>query len=346
MALSHVKVGLIGGGGIATEHIKGYQRFADKITIAAIADANESTAAQRAQELGVPGYTDYRTMLDEADVDAVDICLPHHLHCAAIVSAAERGKHILCEKPLCLTAEEARIVQDVVKSSGVTLMSAHNMLFSPDVAKAKELIDEGVIGALYEIQTMDCFYNDFDPAAMGWRGHAKTSGGGELIDSGYHPTYQLLYLAGGTPLETTAMLSNHRLDFMEGEDSAHVLLRFDNDVVGHIVTSWAYAPAPSVPHFSAVGGLGSLSSTGNSLTYRLLDGTTETFEFEPTETIPSEIGYFADCLISGVRPLHSEKEGIEALAIILAAYEAARTGTTVPINLPELASAPGAARTN
>ena len=80
-------------------------------------------------------------MLAEADIDAVDICLPHHLHKDAIVAAARAGKHILCEKPLCLTPEEAAEVDAAVAEAGVTLMCAHNQLFLPAVAKAKELID-------------------------------------------------------------------------------------------------------------------------------------------------------------------------------------------------------------
>ena len=67
-------------------------------------------------------------------------------------------------------------------------MCAHNQLFLPAVAKAKELIDAGALGDVYEVRTTDSFYNDFDPATMGWRANAATSGGGELIDTGYHPT--------------------------------------------------------------------------------------------------------------------------------------------------------------
>ena len=194
-------------------------------------------------ELGARAFTDIRRLLAETDVDAVDICLPHHLHADAIVVAAAAGKHVLCEKPLCLTADEAERVQAAVAAAGVTLMCAHNQLFFPGVAKAKALLEAGAIGKVYEVRTTDSFFNDFDPTTMGWRASAATSGGGELIDTGYHPTYLMLHLAGGSPVEVTAMLSTHRLKFMEGEDSAQVLVRFDNGVVGHLVTSWAYEPA-------------------------------------------------------------------------------------------------------
>lgn len=329
--MSPIKIGLIGGGGIASAHIRGYRAFADKIIVTAVADAVEETAAARAAELDAQAFTDYHALIAEADVDAVDICLPHHLHCDAIITAAKAGKHILCEKPLCLSPEEAALVQQAVTENGVTLMSAHNQLFMPAVAKAKEILEAGTLGTVYEVRTTDSFYNDFDPENMGWRASAKTSGGGELIDTGYHPTYLMLHLAGGSPVEATALLSTHRLKFMEGEDSAQVLVRFDNDVVGHLVTSWAYAAAGCTERFSVVGELGSLHSNGNSLTYDLRSGETETFDFEAVDTICAEIGHFADALINGTRPIHTEKEGIEALGMILAAYEGARTKTLAPV---------------
>jgi predicted dehydrogenase len=331
--MSQIKVGLIGGGGIADNHIRGYRQFADRIVVTAIADTAAETLARRSAELDAAPFADFAALIRDGDVDAVDICLPHHLHKDAIVRAAEAGKHILCEKPLCLTSDEARDVLAAVRASGVTLMCAHNQLFLPAVAKAREVLDSGILGTLYEVRTTDSFYNDFDPATMGWRASAATSGGGELIDTGYHPTYLMLHLAGGSPVEATAMLSKHRLKFMEGEDSAQVLVRFDNGVVGQMVTSWAYEPAPVTERFSAVGELGALHSNGKgtSLTVTLRSGETEAFQFEPVNTYVAEIGHFADSLISGTRPIHTEVEGIEALGILLAAYEGAARKTIAPV---------------
>lgn len=326
MSSDIVRVGLIGGGGIASAHIKGYAASPDTIRIAAVADAFEETAQRRGDELGVPWFTDYNALLAEAEIDAVDICLPHHLHKDAIVAAAKAGKHVLCEKPLCLTPEEAREVQAAVAESGITLMCAHNQLFMPAVAAAKELLEAGTLGTVYEVRTTDSFYNDFDPANMGWRAHTKTSGGGELIDTGYHPSYLLMHLAGGVPTEATALLSTHRLTFMEGEDSAQVLFRFDNGVVGQLVTSWAYTPAAGTERFSVVGELGSLTSDGTTLRWDLRDGTSETREFEQVDTFAAEIAAFASSIQNGTRPIHTEKEGIEVLGMILAAYEGAREG--------------------
>jgi predicted dehydrogenase len=292
----------------------------------------ESAEKRRGDDEGVAIYADYRDMIAAGGIDAVDICLPHHLHRQAIVRAAEAGRHILCEKPLCLSAREAGDVVAAVRANGVTLMCAHNQLFLPAVAKARELLDAGVLGQVYEVRTTDSFWNDFDPSNMGWRASAATSGGGELIDTGYHPTYLLLHLAGGSPIEATAMLSTHRLTFMEGEDSAQVLVRFDHGVIGQMVTSWAYTPAPVTERFSVVGERGSLHSPdGVSLTVTRRDGTSETFTAEPVDTFVAEIGHFADSLIAGTRPLHTEVEGIAALGILLAAYQGAATKTIAPV---------------
>lgn len=321
-----IRIGIIGGGGIANAHLAGYRAAGDAIRITAIADAQPETLAARVEETGARGYSDFTELVKDPEVDAVDICLPHHLHRAAIVAAAQAGKHILCEKPLCLTAEEAREVRDAVTAAGVTLMCAHNQLYMPAVAEAKRLLDEGALGTVYEVRTTDSFYNDFDPENMGWRAHAKTSGGGEYIDTGYHPTYLLMHLAGGVPTAAFSMMSTHRLTFMEGEDSAQVLVRFDNGSVGQLVTSWAYDAAPGTERFSVVGQKGSLSSDGTTLRVALRGQEEQVTSYEPVDTFAAEIADFAECLTTGRRPLHTEAEGIAVLGIILAAYASSTSG--------------------
>jgi predicted dehydrogenase len=329
--VSTIKVGLIGGGGIVDAHIRGYRAYADLIEVTAVADVIDEIARRRAAELGAAAYTDFRQMILEADLDAVDICLPHHLHAEAIVSAAQAGKHILCEKPLCLTVEQANQVQQAVRTAGVTLMCAHNQLFLPAVSRARQLLDQDILGTVYEVRITDTFYNDFNPKNMGWRATAATSGGGELMDTGYHPTYLMLHLAGGSAVEATALLSRHRLRFMDSEDSAQVVVRFDNGIVGHLVTSWAYDPPPGTERFSVVGERGSLHSDGTSLTVTLRGSGSQTYDFEAVDSYVSEIGHFADCLRSGTRPLHTEREGVDVLCLILAAYEGARSRTIAPV---------------
>jgi predicted dehydrogenase len=326
-----LRVGLIGAGGIAGAHVKGYLANPELVQLVAVADPVEANARRRADLAGAAVFDSYERMLAEADLDAVDICLPHHLHRDAIIAAAEAGKHILCEKPLCLSVEEAADVTAAVERAGVTLMCAHNQLFSPPVAKAKEVIAAGTIGEVYEVRTTDSFRNDLDPTTMGWRATAATSGGGELIDTGYHPSYLLLHLADAAPVSVAAMLSTHRLTFMEGEDSAQVLVRFENGVVGSLVTSWAYNPSPNTERFSVVGSLGSLHAIGSSLHVRTLDRVTTSYEFQPVDEFAEEIRHFAEVLADGRKPLHSHVEGVQTLELILAAYRSSTTGTIAAV---------------
>lgn len=319
-----IKVGLIGAGGITRVHLRGYSQIPDLARVVAVADIDLEAARRRVGETsGVEVYTDYQDILDRPDVDAVDICLPHNLHAGAIVAAARAGKHVLCEKPLCLNLEEAQQIAEAVAGSGITMMCAHNQLFMPAVARARELLAGGAIGKVLELRTTDSFYGSLDPATMGWRADRRTSGGGELIDTGYHPTYLMLHLAGSHPVEVAAMTSQHRLTFSDGEDSAQVLVRFADGKVGHIVTSWAYEPATCTERFSAVGEDGSLWSDGTVLERKQRGGDRIVSRLPSRDVFQAEVTHFAECIRDGRRPLHTHVEGTEVLRVILGAYRSA-----------------------
>jgi predicted dehydrogenase len=331
-----VRVGIIGGGSIAQAHLDGYLLAGEAARVTAIADIDPANAAKSAKRAGgARVFTDYREMIDSGLVDAVDICLPHHLHKDAIVAAAAAGKHVLCEKPLCLTMAEAQVVSEAVARSGITLMCAHNQLFLPAVAKAREMVQDGTLGKVYEARTTDAFVNPLDPKTIGWRGPRATSGGGELIDTGYHPTYLLLHLVPGEPTEVAAMLSRHKLDFLEGEDSAEVLVRFADGAVGSIMTSWAFGPPATTEKFWVAGEAGTLWSDGRSLRHRPRGGRTRIVASYPPpkpHTVALGVLDFVACLREGRRPLNTQVEGIRVLQVILAAYASAERGRIVALS--------------
>jgi predicted dehydrogenase len=327
-----IRVGLIGCGSIAGDHIRGYKALpADLGVLDAVADADEHRRAEAAELAGVAKtYSDYRELLADPEIDAVDICLPHHMHRDAIVAAAAAGKHIMSEKPLCLTLDEAAEISAAVQTHGVTLMCAHNQLFFPAVRRARELIDEGFCGELHKVRTSDSFYVDFRPETVGWRGQKSKSGGGELIDTGYHPLYLLLHLAGSEPVEVAALLSNHRLHFLEGEDSAQVLVRFAGGAVGAVETSWAHDPAGD-EKFSVVGSEGAIWSDGGTLWKRRRGGPVTVEQLGLGDTFVSEVAHFVTSLQRGTRPIETEVEGARVLAVILAAYGSGEERSFVPV---------------
>ncbi len=324
-----LRVGIVGAGGIAGVHAEAYSQLSDRITVAGVSDVNLPAAMRLAGKLSAESYGDYRQMLASAALDAVDICLPHHLHAEAILDAARSGKHILCEKPMCISPDEAALVRRAVEKAGVTLMCAHNQLFLPAVAEAKRVLTSGELGQVYEVCTNDAFASSMTDESAGWRAHPATSGGGELIDTGYHPSYLLVYLAGGLPAEVTAMLANHRLSFLRAEDSAHVLVRFDNGVVGRISTSWAYQPPADTERFSVFAAGGSIRGGDDWLSIETADGRSRTQRFPAVDTFAAEISHFARCLDTGERPVHTQLEGSIVLDLIVSAYRSARDGVVV-----------------
>src|SRR5688500_1696441 len=159
-----VRVALVGAGGISGAHAKGFIKHKDKVRCVALAEVSQENVKKRTDQLTAAGleapraFGDWKVMLKEmaGQIDAVDICLPHHLHGPAILDATAAGKHVLCEKPMCTSLAEADQILDAVKRSGVTYMSAHNQLFMPVVQEAKRLIDAGEIGRVFWLSIQDC----------------------------------------------------------------------------------------------------------------------------------------------------------------------------------------------
>jgi len=129
-----LKVGIVGAGGIARHHGMAWQRNALRGVIVAVADVAPGRAQYLADQYGAPGakiYDGIEGLLADPDVDAVDICLPHHLHTSAIIAAARAGKAIFCEKPLCTSLEDAAAIDATLSETGATFVMAHNQLSSP-----------------------------------------------------------------------------------------------------------------------------------------------------------------------------------------------------------------------
>jgi predicted dehydrogenase len=327
-----VRVALVGSGGISAAHAKGFIKHADKIQCVALCDVSADNLKKRGEQLaGIGGaapkqFGDWKVMLKEMgeQIDAVDICLPHHLHAPAILDSAAAGKDILCEKPMCMSLAEADQIADAVRKSGVTYMSAHNQLFMPVVQEAKRLIDGGEIGRVYWLRSQDCFRAGGEggsPFKNSWRANLKTQGGGELIDTGYHPSYRLLYLAGAPAVSIHGQMGRF-VQAIEGEDTASVQVRFANGAIGEILTSWAFALPHGTHQIHVIGEKGQLFGSENTL-YHLSKGAKEAtkVEFAPVETFTAEIEHFADCLRQAKRPIHGVEEGRAVLELILKASE-------------------------
>lgn len=318
-----VRVALVGTGGISAAHAKGFLAHKDKIECVALCDVSEKNLEARSQQLGgvESRFQDWREMLRACgdEIDAIDICLPHHLHAAAILDAAAAGKHILCEKPMCRTLAEADRIAKAVAKSGVTYMSAHNQLFMPVVQRARQMIETGAIGPVRWLRSQDCFALGPEALKGTWRGSVATQGGGELIDTGYHPTYRLIHLAGSAVTGVRGSMGRYRVA-LEGEDTAAVQVRFANGAIGEILTSWAFRLPHGTHQIHVIGDKGQIFGSNNTL-FWLPEGASEPakMDFPATDTFTAQIAHFADCLQTARRPIHSVEEGRQVLEIILKA---------------------------
>jgi predicted dehydrogenase len=196
-----VRIGMIGYGGIGRVHAMAYRSLpfhyglpAESIQLAGVATSRAETAQAAASEIGCPYWTDdYRQLLARADIDAVDICVPNHLHAEIVLAAAAAGKHIYCEKPLAMDVAEARAMVAAVEAAGVITQMTFNFRFFPAVLRAQQLMQEGFLGRIFSFRGRYYRASYIDPnKPLTWRQRKAIAGGGALFDIGSH-ILDLLY---------------------------------------------------------------------------------------------------------------------------------------------------------
>ena len=203
--MPNIKIGLIGYGGIGRVHAAAYRAIpfhyglrADSIDIAAVATTREETARNAAAEIGCDFFTaDYRELLAQDDIDAIDICTPNNAHHEIVLAAAAAGKHIYCEKPLAMNAAEAYSMVRAVSAAGVKAQLTFNFRFFPAITRAKQLMDEGFVGEVFSFRGRyhrSSYISRDKP--LSWRLQREITGGGALFDLGSHILYLLYYLLG------------------------------------------------------------------------------------------------------------------------------------------------------
>ena len=331
-----IRIGLIGCGGIARAHWSGFEASRDRAELVALADVSAENRAWFKQHVPQAAeYDDFNKMMEQEKLDAVDICLPHHLHHPCLMTAIQKGLDWICEKPLCMTLEEADDIDRAMRGSKLIGMSAHNQAFYPSLLEARRLISEGQLGEIYTILSEDCFImglpapgalpgaEPWCPVAAGsWRSDKKKMGGGELIDTGYHPTYRLLFLAGSEPTQVAAVTGTYRNKHMQAEDTATVVIGFDNGVTGLIRTSWAMETPLGHYPFHVVGERGELFGRPNELYFKPVRfGEPARMTFSEVNTFRAEIVHFIDCIEQRTQPLQTYKDGIRVLQVIRKSYD-------------------------
>lgn len=251
-----VRIGMIGYGGIGRVHAMAYRSLpfhyglpAAAVPVVGVATARAATAQAAAAEIGCAYWTDdYRQLLAREDVDAVDICVPNHLHAEIVLAAAAAGKHIYCEKPLAMNVAEAQAMAEAVAAAGVIAQMTFNFRFFPAVLRAQQLVQEGFLGRIFSFRGRYYRASYIDPnKPLTWRQRKAVAGGGALFDIGSHILdllYSLLgpYAAVQATLDTLipqrpAAPGSSDLQPVDVDDIALLHLRTASGVLGLVEVS-------------------------------------------------------------------------------------------------------------
>lgn len=238
------KLGIIGCGRIVEEgHLPALGTMKDLVEVAAIVDQSVERLEKIGNQLGIPQerrFTDYKELLALDDIDVVDVAVPHTFHHQILIDAANAGKHLLSEKPLTTTLEEADEVLAAVAAAGVELCVCHNYLYQPSKVKLLEMIRDGAIGEPFLIRSEGLGGSHWPGVSeyeSDWRTKSGIAGHGCLLDNGYHDIYLARAIMGSDISRVSASISTVR-DYHEVEDLALVLFEHENCGTTSLQVAW------------------------------------------------------------------------------------------------------------
>lgn len=332
MSASRWRIGIIGCGWAGDQHARACQILSQRAEIVAVADSQASAATSLADRHGLTQiFSQYEDLLALDTVDAVSLCLPHQLHASATIAAAQAGKHILVEKPLAVSLEEADSMIAAAQQAGVTLMVAENVRYNRLYRHLAEIIADGQLGDLNLIRiSREHQMHDYlrqrpwflsDPFA------------GIMVSGGIHD-FELLRMLGGEVAHVYAMEGPKALVEMRADDNSVATVGLESGVNAVIVESFSLrTPNPGV-NGSIHGSLGSLWFDDNNYSlYTAPDdgqaGALEQVTHAPGDTFVAEMTHFLDCLDGGTVPITSGPEERKPLVAVLACYESFRRGERV-----------------
>lgn len=341
--MDQVGVGIIGSGFVSEIHVEAFGRVPNARVVACASPHNAATFAAKH---GIPKhFPDYRAMLELPEVDVVLLALPNYLHCQACEDAAGAGKHVICEKPLCPTLDEADRMIAACRRAGVHLMYAEELCFTPKYVRAKQLCDEGALGKLYLIKQSE----KHDGPHMPWFWDVTQSGGGVTLDMGCHAFEYFRWMLGKPKaLSVYADMGTFvHQDKTRGDDDALIIVDFEGGCRGLAEESWAKQGGMDdrIELYGSEGVIycdllrGSSFQTYSARGYGYAvekAGSTQGWSFTMYEEIwnygfPQEDQHFVNCVAGLETPLETGEDGKAVLEIIFAAYESAGTGRKVEL---------------
>jgi predicted dehydrogenase len=353
--MKKTKVALLGAGFITDIHFESYHRFIPEAEVVAVYARNADKAKAFAQKHNIPQwYDDLDKIINESGCEVVDICLPNFLHAKAALSAAKAGKHVIIEKPIALTLEEADEMIAACKKANVKLMYAEELCFAPKYERVRSMVKQGAVGQLYMLKQGEKHSGPHSD----WFYDKDQAGGGVLMDMGCHAIAWFRWMLNNS--KAVSVYATMATVFHKGrtvcEDNSVVIVEFENGVTAVAENSWAkhggmddrcevYGTG-GVVYADLFMGNAAVSYSREGYDYAMEKAdTTVGWSFTIYEEVfnqgyPHELKHFIECIQQDKQPLVTGEDGRAVLEIIYAAYASAAEGKKIMLPFEPKVSKP------
>jgi len=337
------RVALVGCGRISKNHFDAIRKV-EGLHLTAVCDVVEDRARAAGEEHGVRWFTNYADMLREAECDVVTIATPSGLHSAQGIAAAKAGKHVVTEKPMAITLEQADALVAATDAADVRLFVVKQNRLNPSVQLLKRAVDKGRFGRIYLANTTVRWHRPqeyYDSAP--WRGTWEFDGGA-FLNQASHYVDLLQWLMG--PVESVIAKTATQARRIEAEDSGAAVLKFRNGALGVIEVNVLTHPRNWEGSVTIIGEKGTAKVGGTAVNkvehWAFAEYDDDDKLIEAAATTPPSVygfgheGYYRNVLsvLRGeAQPETDGRAGRKSLELILGIYESAKTGRDVPLPL-------------
>ncbi len=277
---------------------------------------------------GIATYTDVAQMLEDRRIDLVTVVTPHNTHASLAIQCLKAGKHVILEKPMCIMVSEATAMIEASKQSDVMLSVFHNRRHDGDFAAIKEVVDKGLIGEIFQVETGGGGYGK---PGNWWRSDKKISGGA-FYDWGAHFVDWVLNLIPGKMIGVTGFFHNLVWHDVTNEDHVHAVIRFESGAVADVQLS--QIARIGRPRWRILGTKGAILDTGGG-SFKVsteVEGIPAEMEVKYKEgDWPSYYTNIAAHLLLGAALEVTAEEGRRVIAVIETAEKSAASGKTEPV---------------
>jgi predicted dehydrogenase len=325
---SRMKLGLIGAGGIAQTYVQALAQ-SETAELVGVADVRPGAAEALAERMGCPAFANHDELLYSTGCEGAIVCTPPVTHPEICCDLLDRSVHVLCEKPLAIGPEEARLMVRAAERSDAQLTMASKFRYARDVVEAKSIVASGLIG---EVVLFENAFTSRVEMKSRWNSDPLVSGGGVLVDNGTHSVDILRYFLG--PLVEIQVVEGRRVQDIPVEDTVRVFVRSGGGVMGSIDLSWSLNK--ELPYYISVYGAAGTLHVGwkESKFRRASDSEWTVFGqgYEKVQAFRSQIDNFVRSIRGLEPPLITLADALASVEVIDAAYDAMWRTTWVPVD--------------